>query len=107
VHSFTQGFQQRFGEQPDETAALGYDAVRVLVHAMRASGSVVPGKVAESLRGVRDWPGVTGVFTFSDAGTRIDPTVNTAIIHGGRSHALVDVATAPACRDGTVTAATW
>ena len=107
VHNFTQAFQQRFGKQPDETAALGYDAVRVLVHAMRASASVAPSKVADALRGVRGWAGVTGVFTFSPAGTRTDATVNTAIIRGGRSQALVDPESAPTCSAGPVTAATW
>lgn len=97
VQRFTRAFEQRFGMKPSLTAARGYDAVRVLVHAMRESGSVLPSNVSAALRGVRDWQGVTGVFTFSDAGTLTDPTVTPAIIHDGQSHALVDRATAPAC----------
>ena len=97
VQRFRQSFEQRFAKEPSLTAALGYDAGRILVHALRQSASLLPSATADALRAVRDWAGVTGVFNFSNTGTLVDPTVNTAIVRAGQSHALVDVAAAPAC----------
>lgn len=98
VQAFTRAFEQRFGKQPDVTAALGYDAVRVLVHAMRGTAAPTPANVAESLRGTREWPGVTGDFSFSNAGVRSDATVNAAVIRAGQARALDNDTALPTCQ---------
>jgi len=71
VQDFVRAFQERYGLLPDVWAAQGYDAVKVLAHAMEKAGTTVPGKVAEVLHSTKDWPGVTGLHTFDENGNVI------------------------------------
>jgi branched-chain amino acid transport system substrate-binding protein len=74
VRRFARAFRARYGADPDVGSAVGYDALRVLVAAMREARSTVPDQVAAALRGLREWPGVTGPFTFDAAGDRVGMT---------------------------------
>lgn len=68
VQRFVSDFRARNDHDPDTAAALGYDAVRLLAHAMETAGSPAPERVADAMRGVRAWKGVTGSFTFDEKG---------------------------------------
>ena len=68
VRRFAAEFRRRYGRPPDALAALGYDAVRVLAHAMTTARSTAPDSVARALHALRDWSGVTGTFSYDDAG---------------------------------------
>lgn len=98
VRRFTAAFRDRYGTAPDVAAALGYDALRVLVHAMRSAGSVIPYEVATALREVRGWPGVTGAFSFDESGNRVDMPIRLSIVRGGSFRYLGVLGT----RDGDV-----
>lgn len=70
-------FQSLFrGETLDDGAVIiGYDVIGVAVHAIRSSGEVSPGAVAEEFKqmhGVRAFPGASGVFSFSPVGEPIN-----------------------------------
>ncbi len=65
---FIENFQKRFNQTPDTWAAQGYDGVKLLAHAMEDSKSSVPLVVATSLRYLRFWLGVTGVYRFDRSG---------------------------------------
>ena len=69
VREFVEQFRAEHGKVPDVGAALAYDAVKVLVHAMRQAGTPAPGAVAEALRTMAPFEGVTGTFAFDDSGT--------------------------------------
>jgi branched-chain amino acid transport system substrate-binding protein len=84
ARAFSARFRKRFGTEPDSTAAQGYDAVRLLAHAMKQAGSIVPAKVAAALRGTRDYRGVTGVSTFSATGDPVSKPLAKVIVKGGR-----------------------
>jgi branched-chain amino acid transport system substrate-binding protein len=84
VQRFVHAFEARFGTSPDMAAALGYDAIGVLVHAMRTAGTAVPDRVADALRATRDWRGVTGSFSFTDEGDLTDKPIVQAVVRGGR-----------------------
>lgn len=83
VQRFTAAFTQRFGAPPDAGSALGYDAVRLLVDAMRRARSSEPGQVARALHATRDWQGVTGAFTFDAAGDLVDKPLVKMVVRGG------------------------
>jgi branched-chain amino acid transport system substrate-binding protein len=67
VQEFIGKYEKRFeGAEPDANAALAYDAVGVLVAALRqagAAGATDPAKIRAALAGVADYPGVTGPIT--------------------------------------------
>jgi branched-chain amino acid transport system substrate-binding protein len=83
VRAFGERFRQRFGVLPDSTAAQGYDAVQLLVHAMQSAGSTVPAKVAAALRETRNWPGVTGRTTFSPQGDPVEKRMAKVVVRNG------------------------
>lgn len=83
VQRFASTFRKRFGADPDVGAALGYDAVRVLTHAMTQAPSVAPDQVATALRGVRGLPLVTGTFSFDASGELVDSPIRKVVVKGG------------------------
>jgi len=84
VQRFVRAFTKRFGQPPDVGAALAYDALSVLVHAIREAGTPAPGAVARALRSLRDWEGVTGRFGFDDRGELIEPRLVKVVVRNGR-----------------------
>ena len=85
VQRFREDYLRRYGTgYIDSAAANGYDAVKVLTHAMTLARSTVPDRVADALRSVRGWQGVTGSHTFDDNGDVIDKTIWKKTIRDGR-----------------------
>ncbi len=84
VQRFSAAFRQRHGTLPDASAALGYDAVRLLAHGISRAGSVAPAAVAEALRTTAGWPGVTGPVAFTDEGDLADRTIGKVVVRDGQ-----------------------
>lgn len=91
-HRFVQAFRERYGTPPDAAAALGYDAVRVLAEAMRRAGKPTPERISEALRSTRGWRGVTGTFSFDEAGDLVDKPVRKVVARGQRWRYLDEAA---------------
>lgn len=72
---FNAAFLKKFGHVPDSWAALGYDAVKVLVEAMERARSPDPVAVAPRLHALNNYAGVTGVHTFDEKGDVRDKTI--------------------------------
>lgn len=69
VAEFNERFRARFDNRtPDTSAALGYDAIKLLADAMTRAGTTEPARVAEALRTTTGWRGVTGEHNFDTAG---------------------------------------
>jgi branched-chain amino acid transport system substrate-binding protein len=68
TEAFVRQYRQEYGIPPDEAAALGFDAVKMLVEALQRAGKPDPRLVADQLRALRDWDGVTGAVGFDDDG---------------------------------------
>lgn len=92
VQRFAAAFRDRYGMEPDVGAALGYDAVRVLVQAMRTAPSVAPGDIADALHRTEGWKGVTGSFTFDETGALVDMPMQKVVVRGGAFRHLGGVA---------------
>ena len=93
---FTRAFRARYGADPDAGAALGYDAVQVLARAMREARSAEPDRVAAALRGLRGFQGVTGAFTFDEAGNLVGMPIRKVVVREGRFQYLEEAAPAAA-----------
>lgn len=79
VKAFREAFAKVYpAKQPDAFAALGYDAARLLMAAIKAAGSTEPEAVRKALAGTHDFEGVTGTISYQD-GSRI-PSKPVAII---------------------------
>ncbi len=71
--AFIKGYREAYGKDPDVWAALGYDAVGVLVsqlQELQKHGEVTRAKVNEALTTVSGYPGVTGQVSFTPSGDR-------------------------------------
>jgi branched-chain amino acid transport system substrate-binding protein len=90
VRRFTESFRKRYGAPPDAGSAVGYDAVRLLVHAMQQAHSSVPDEIAAALHELRDWPGVTGTFTFDEDGDVVGKHLVKLVVRNGRFEYVPD-----------------
>ena len=67
VQEFVASFKKRFGQEPDVWSAHGYDALLLLVEAMRTKG-ITSEDIKEGLYAIKNYPGVSGVTTFDKNG---------------------------------------
>ncbi|MCL4837316.1 MAG: ABC transporter substrate-binding protein [Thermoanaerobaculia bacterium] len=67
VTAFVAAYKAKYRSEPDLYAAHGYDAYRVLLAAMRESGKS-GSDFWKGMRGVNEFPGVTGTFQFDEKG---------------------------------------
>lgn len=112
ARAFTAAYRDSFGVAPDLMAAVGYDAVYLLRHAVRGAGSTVPITVADFLRVSRyeaPFTGATGRLVF-DAQGLVTDTHAFIVRHDGTDFRTVQsyqkpldwgaVTDAPAAQDG-------
>jgi len=71
---FQADFKAKFGAEPQPFAAQSYDsaaiALKAIENAAIAAGKKIParGDVAKAVRALKDFPGITGTFTFNAKG---------------------------------------
>ncbi|MBI4510709.1 MAG: ABC transporter substrate-binding protein [Deltaproteobacteria bacterium] len=63
VQEFVRKYSAKFGQVPDGLAALGYDAAKILFHAIERSPSLSGADIALALAQTKDFHGVTGIIT--------------------------------------------
>ncbi|HYQ87552.1 MAG TPA: ABC transporter substrate-binding protein [Bacteroidota bacterium] len=63
VQNFVKKFHEKYNETPDAIAALSYDAVRILMDAMRRAGSTDGPKLRDAIAATKGFDGVTGTIT--------------------------------------------
>lgn len=84
VRGFAEAFRARSGRTPDQWAAQGYDAVRILAVAMEQARSAVPLSVATTLRHTLSWRGVTGRHSFDRGGSVYTKVAEFVTLKAGR-----------------------
>ncbi len=84
VQSFRLHFSQVYEEEPDAWAAQGYDAVQLLAHAIQFAQSAEPGRIAEALREMETWQGITGAHRFDENGEVQGKPMVPKIVRGGK-----------------------
>jgi len=68
ARNFVKNFEAKWDYIPDHHCAGVYDAVYLLVQAIKDAGSVDGEKVAEALHNIKDLERVSGVYTFDENG---------------------------------------
>jgi branched-chain amino acid transport system substrate-binding protein len=84
VETFDAKYRKRYGRLPDTSAALGYDAMRLVARSMITAGTTVPANVSKELHATRAWPGVTGTFNFDAAGNVVKKPIVIQVVKNGR-----------------------
>jgi len=65
VKKFVATYKAKYNKEPDQFAAQSYDALKIMATALEASGSNTDRKkLRDSLAVIKDFPGVTGKFSF-------------------------------------------
>ncbi|HEY3431694.1 MAG TPA: branched-chain amino acid ABC transporter substrate-binding protein [Rhodocyclaceae bacterium] len=82
-NAFLDKFKKRFGVEVELFAPMGYDAVFVLVEAMKKAGSTEPAKVLAELKKVQ-FNGVTGPIAFDDKGDLKNGPITINVVKGGK-----------------------
>jgi len=58
--AFVDAYKKEYGQTPDAMAVLGYDAMYVMVDAIKRANSTEPAKIREALAATKDFLAVTG-----------------------------------------------
>lgn len=74
---FISNYEEKYGEKPDDVAALTYDAFEMLFQAMRDAGELDKAAIRDALANIDRFEGVTGIMSFDEQG---DPTKCAVII---------------------------
>lgn len=75
VRKFTSDYAARFGGQPDASAALAYDATKLLADALARAGAGDGPKLRDAIAQTANYKGVTGVISFNAERNVVKPTV--------------------------------
>ncbi len=82
VQEFLRRYRARFGHTPDALGALGYDATRVGLDALRRSGGAGGPMLREQIARTRDFDGVTGRITLGPGRDAVKPAVIVKLVKG-------------------------
>ena len=84
---FVQAYQQKYGALPTGDAALAYDAVNVVLHAIEQAGTAreaIRDYVAGIGEATAPFAGVTGFIAFDENGDALNKEVAVGTIRSGR-----------------------
>ena len=66
VQEFVSNYQDEFNVEADMFTGLAYDSVYVIKEAIESADTSDPEKVNEALKNIKDFPGITGTFSFDE-----------------------------------------
>jgi branched-chain amino acid transport system substrate-binding protein len=82
VQTYVKAFKTKFSKSPDGLAAMGYDAAKVLIDAIKRAGSIDGPKVRDALAKTVKFPGVTGDITIDAKRNAVKPAVVLKVTKG-------------------------
>ena len=65
-NAFVEAYKKEYGEVPDSMAAMGYDAARLLVDAIKRANSTDAAKITKALAETKDFASVSGPMSLND-----------------------------------------
>jgi branched-chain amino acid transport system substrate-binding protein len=75
VRKFTSDYASRFGSQPDTSAALAYDATKIMADALTRAGTSAGVKLRDAIAQTNGYKGLTRVNSFNADRNAAKPTV--------------------------------
>jgi branched-chain amino acid transport system substrate-binding protein len=80
VQEFVKKFKAKYGEVPDDMAALGYDSAMILAEAIKTAGTTDGEKLKDAIAATKDHKGITGVITLDAQRNATKPAVILGIV---------------------------
>ena len=68
IQEFVEAYEGEYQRTPDLYAAHGYDAMRIYARALAEGGGHRPNEFWQGMRGINNFPGVTGPIQFDEQG---------------------------------------
>lgn len=85
VAAFVAEYRKRYGGEPNQFAAQAYDAVGIMLDALKRVGpNATRAQVRDALAATTNYPGVTGATTFDKATREPNKTLSKLEIKGGK-----------------------
>ena len=91
VQDFIKKYDARFKGVPDSLAALGYDAAKVAIDAMKRAPDLSGPAIRDAIAQTKEYPGVAGVITLDEKRNPVKPAV-VLKVEGGKFHYQTTVA---------------
>ncbi|HPF21206.1 MAG TPA: ABC transporter substrate-binding protein [Syntrophomonas sp.] len=66
IVKFVEAFKAKYNKEPDAFAALGYDAVQLMVQGLKDAGEADPVKLAAAIAQIKDFEGITGKMSIDE-----------------------------------------
>ena len=82
--SFIDRYKKRWNQDPGPYSALEYDAVNVVINAIKQSGSTDRAAIIKAITATKNYQGATGAINFDKKGDRTSVLYITYIIKGGK-----------------------
>jgi branched-chain amino acid transport system substrate-binding protein len=82
VQTFVEKYKLRYRKDPDNMAALGYDAANVLADAIKRAQCEDQKKIRDAIASTKDFPGVTGNITINADRNAVKPITILRIVDG-------------------------
>ncbi len=80
VQGFVKKYQAKYGQVPDDMAALGYDSAVILAEAIKRAGTTDGEKLRDAIAKTKDHKGITGVITLDAQRNASKPAVILGIV---------------------------
>ena len=87
VQDFVKKYKQKYNAVPDAFAALGYDATKLLVDAIKRAGSTDSDKLRAAIQDTEGFPGVSGKITIGKDRNAVKSAVILTIKDGALKYA--------------------
>jgi len=82
VQEFLKRFRAKYGVEPDDMAALGYDSAKILADAIKRAGTTDGPALRDAIAATKDFEGVTGKITLDAHRNANKPAVVQTIADG-------------------------
>jgi branched-chain amino acid transport system substrate-binding protein len=82
IQDFIKKYRDKFKEETDAMAALGYDSAMLLADAIKRAGTTDPEKLRDAIAATKDYQGITGKITIDSQRNASKPAVILAIKDG-------------------------
>lgn len=83
LREFLSGYDKKYGKEPGITCDVGYDAVNMIVEAIRLSGGTKGDEIQRGLMMIKDYHGASGLMEFDEKGDVHKP-MGMKIVKGGK-----------------------
>ena len=90
MRDFNTRYEQRWGTPSNALSALGYDAAKLLIDALRRAGTTDASKLRDALAATRNFTGAAGTITF-DAQRNPNKSAVVLTVRDGAFRFLKDV----------------